>query len=304
MLDMTAYERYIFVLCCIVFALLTTFFVVMFSYLMSLTLKLIRHGVMDEKILIEYQKQKDKRFPILGKLGDFFVCALVCVAMLASFAFSLNLKLNEDRVPENAAAVKVVKSSSMATKYEKNTHLEGVDNQVGMFDLILVHSLPDEMDLQVNDIVLYEADDGELILHRIVKIEEPNTKHPDVRWFTLQGDAVPTPDRIPVGYVQMKGIYRNESIPMVGSFVMFMQSPAGYLCILLILIAMIATPIMEGVLRRAKRERLKIICAMGHLRKARIASVQVMIFETCDKNPLYHLVAVCYWRWLRKQLDR
>ena len=302
MFEMTAHETYVFILCCIVFTLLTALFSVMFGYLLSLTLKLIRHGIMDEKILIEYQKQKDKRFSRLAKVGDFLFSALVCVVMLATFAFSLNLKLNENKVPEDSFSLKVVQSSSMASKYKYNTHLEGVDNQVGMFDLIVVRPMPDEMDLKVNDIVLYEGDQGELILHRIVKIEESNPYHPGKRWFTLQGDAVANPDRGPVGYVQMKAIYRDENIPMLGSFAMFMQSPAGYLCILLVIIGMIATPIMENVLRKAKRERLRIICVMGHLRKAKIASVQVMIFETCDKNPVYHLVAACYWRWLKKQL--
>ncbi len=302
MFDMTAHETYVFVLCCVVFTLLTAFFAVMFGYLLSLTLKLIRRGVMDEKILTEYQKQKNKRFSRLAKVGDFLFSALVCVIMLAAFAFSLNLKLNENKVPQDLAAVKVVKSSSMENKHEKNTYLDGVDNQVGMFDLIVVHALPDEMDLQLYDIVLYEGDQGELILHRIVGIEEPNEKHPDKRWFTLQGDAVESPDRGPVGYVQMKAIYRGQSIPLLGSFVMFMQSPAGYLCILLILIAMIATPIMEYVLQKAKRERMRVISATGHFHKAKLASVERMIYATCDKNPVSHLVAAIYWRWLKKQL--
>lgn len=303
MFDMTVYEKYIFVLCCIVFTLLTVFFTVMLGYLLSLTLKLIRRGVMDERILTEYQKQAGKKhLSRLGRVGDYFISALVCLAMCAVFVFSLTLKINENKVPEDMAALKVVQSSSMATKDEKNTYLEGIDNQVAMFDLIVVHALPDEMDLQLYDIVLYEGDQGELILHRIVKIEEPNEKHPDKRWFTLQGDAVESPDRGPVGYVQMKAIYRGQSIPLLGSFVMFMQSPAGYLCILLILIAMIATPIMEYVLQKAKRERMRVISATGHFHKAKLASVERMIYATCDKNPVSHLVAAIYWRWLKKQL--
>lgn len=303
MFDMTVYEKYIFVLCCIVFTIFTVFFAVMLGYLYSLTVKLIRCGVMDEKISTEYQKRAGKkRLSRLGKVGDYFISALVCLAMCAVFVFSLTLKINENKIPEDMAALKVVQSSSMATKYKNNTYLEGIDDQVAMFDMIVVHALPDEMDLQLYDIVLYEGDQGELILHRIVKIEEPNAKHPDTRWFTLQGDAVANPDRGPVGYVQMKAIYRGESIPLVGSFVMFMQSPAGYLCILLIVIAMIATPIMEYSLEKQKRERLKIIGATGRFRRAKLASVERMIYATCDKNPMYHLVAGFYWRWLKKQL--
>ena len=302
MFEMTAHETYVFILCCIVFTLLTALFSVMFGYLLSLMLKLIRHGIMDEKILIEYQKQRDKRFSRLAKVGDFLFSALVCVVMLAAFAFSLNLKINEANPSLDIPVLKVVQSGSMSEKHEKNTYLAGLDDQVQTFDLIKVHPVPEASELQLYDIVMYRIDD-ELVLHRIVKIEEPKPHHPDDYWFTTQGDAVEYPDARIVRHEQMIGIYRGERTPMVGSFVMFMQSPAGYLCILLIIIGMIATPIMEHVLKKAKRERLKIICVMGHLRKAKIASVQVMIFETCDKNPVYHFVAACYWRWLKKQLD-
>jgi len=303
MFDMTPYEMYVFTLCCIVFSIFTVLFSVMIGYLISLHLKLIRHGILDEKIITEYQKQREDPPTRFGKFMDYFIAALVCVAMCAVFAFSLMLKVNENKIPENMTALKVVQSSSMATKHEKNTHLNGVDNQVQMFDLIVVHRLPDEMDLQVNDIVLYEID-GDLVLHRIVKIEEPNATHPDQRWFTFQGDAVPSPDRGPVGYVQMKAIYRNQSIPMVGSFVMFMQSPAGYLCILLILIAMIATPILERVLENAKRERLRVICATRCVRTSKLVAIERAIYAYCGRNFFCRFMGFFYWRWLKKRLNK
>ena len=57
-------------------------------------------------------------------------------------------------------------------------------------------------------------------------------------------------------YSQMRAIYRDEKIPFVGSFVAFMQSPAGYICILLVVFAMICTPLMENKLNKEKQERL------------------------------------------------
>ena len=57
-------------------------------------------------------------------------------------------------------------------------------------------------------------------------------------------------------YSQMQAIYEGDRIPFVGSFFAFMQSPAGYLCILLVVIAMIATPIAEKKLQEAKMARL------------------------------------------------
>ena len=118
--------------------------------------------------------------------------------------------------------------------------------------------LPKEEDLQLYDIVVYEVD-GILIMHRIVGIEEPCYDHPNQRWFLLQGDAVANPDRFPVKYSQMKAIYRGERIPFIGSFVAFMQSPAGWLCIFLVILAVIITPILEKKLLETKKQRLRAI---------------------------------------------
>ena len=42
----------------------------------------------------------------------------------------------------------------------------------------------------------------------------------------------------------------------VGSFVFFMRSPAGWLCVVLVLIAIIATPIVEKKIRKESLLRL------------------------------------------------
>ena len=97
------------------------------------------------------------------------------------------------------------------------------------------------------------------VIHRIVQIEEPNSNHPDHRWFRTQGDAVPGMDRAPVVYDQMRGIYEGERIPFVGSFVLFMQSPAGWLCILLVIFGIFTVPVVEKKLEREKQTRLEIM---------------------------------------------
>ena len=256
--SMTPYDIYIFVLCLVVFVMLTLVFSIMLGNLASLTIKLIRHGGMDNQIKTEYKKRALKKPSRFGTIIDRVVSVLLCLVMCAAFLFSLSLQLNESNVPEDVPALKVIKSSSMAKKYEGNTYLDGLDDQVQTFDMIMTYAIPAEEDLRLYDVVYYELD-GDMVLHRIVKIEEPNATHPNERWYITQGDAVPSPDLAPVRYSQMRGIYRGEKIPFVGSFVMFMQSPAGYLCILLVLTAIIATPILEKRLEREKARRMKII---------------------------------------------
>ena len=118
-----------------------------------------------------------------------------------------------------------------------------------------MRELPDEFELELYDIVIYELR-GDLIIHRIVGIEEPNEEHPDHRLFELRGDAVKNSDEFKVEYSQMKAIYRGEKIRFAGSFIFFMQSPLGYLCILLLVVGSILSPILELMISHAKRKRL------------------------------------------------
>lgn len=252
---MTDYEIYVFILCLIVFVMLTSFLTYLLVCLTKQHLKMIRHGLEDTEIRREYRKTA----PIsrIGAFASVLLSVVICLALCVVFVFSIYLKATEDRAANGTPALHVVKSDSMSYKAEENTYLteNGLDDQLQTFDLIVTRRLPDEEDLQLYDIVVYEID-GAHIIHRIVEIEEPNSYHPDQRWFRTQGDALSGMDRNPVTYEQMRGIYQGERVPFVGSFVLFMQSPAGWLCILLVLFAIFTTPIVEKKIEREKNARL------------------------------------------------
>lgn len=249
---MTSYELYTLFLCIIVFTVFTALFSVLIGLLLKFAIKLIRHGANDEIVQKEAEKLK-KKSSRKDKIGR-ALSSVACVIVAVVFVFSVVLSCTENDYKNDVPSLKVVKSGSMETKNPKNLYLfmDGVDNQISTFDLILTHPLPDEMDLRLYDIVVYELD-GDMILHRIVGIEEPNAKHPDQRYFLLQGDAVSTKDPFPVLYEQMRAIYKDQRIPFVGSFIAFLQSPAGWLCFILIVFALIMTPIAE---RKLKNETL------------------------------------------------
>lgn len=255
---MTDYDIYVFLLCLIVFVLLTVSSVICIYLIAKLSLRLIDNGVEDENILAEYEKNKIKKPKSkYAKIIDYAVSGMVCLLFVVMLIGSLVIRFTEGSCCGVLPTYRVVKSSSMAQKNEKNTYLShgGLNDQIQMFDLIRTEKLPDEKDLELYDIVVYETD-GMLIIHRIVEIEEPNDAHPDCRHFRLQGDAVDSPDRFPVLYEQMKAIYRGGRTPFIGSFILFMQSPAGWLCTLLILIAMISAPILDKKLQKARKQRL------------------------------------------------
>ena len=253
---MSQIDIYVFLLCLIVFAVLTIVSIFVILTVLKMQVKLIQNGVEDNEILTEYQKSKTKKRGILSKIISCVLCLLfLCVIGFTVFA-NVSTKISSDKIP----SMSVVKSASMAKKNPKNKYLfeNDINNQFNTHDLILTYRLPDEFDLKLYDIVVYEVD-GIRLVHRIVAIEEPNEKHPNQRYFLCQGDAVDAPDKFPVTYNQMKAIYKNQKIVFVGSFVSFLQSPAGWLCLLLLTIAIITTPIIEKKLQKEKNLRLELL---------------------------------------------
>lgn len=260
---MTDYDVYVFLLCFIVYVMLTALSVFCIYTIARLSLRLIRGGLEDERILADHKKNQTKTKKGLarfGKIADYAFSGVVCLLFAVLFISSLVISCTDEASAGTMSTFRVVQTGSMAKKHEKNTYLDknNLNDQIETFDLIRTEKLPDEMDLELYDIVVYEVD-GYLIIHRIVGIEEPNEKHPDCRHFLLQGDAVEAPDRFPVLYSQMRAVYRGFRVPFVGSFVMFMQSPAGWLCMILIVIAMIAAPWLDKLLETARAERLAIL---------------------------------------------
>lgn len=259
---MESYEIFNFILCLCVFLLLTLFIGFLLLYIYKQSIKLIDSGIEDELIKNEYIKNmnKSKKGKTVGYYINLFFSSLFSLLLIGLFSFSLLVKFAPDSLCGELTQIHVVESSSMSEKYEKNTYLfeNNLDNQFQMFDIVISHKLPDEQDLKLYDIVIYEFEDI-AVIHRIIGIEEPNESHPDCRYFLLKGDANENNDRFPVLYSQMTGIYKNERIPFVGSFVLFLQSPAGYLCILLIIASLIVVPIAEKSLDKRKEQRLSLL---------------------------------------------
>lgn len=252
---MTGLEIYTFILCFVVFVLLTASFTYMITIITKMELTLIRHGHRDEEIIKEYRKKKQANRVLLWV--NRIVSLLMCLCFTAAFLFAVYIRTTEDRPANGIPSIKVVKSESMAEKLPANTYLfdNRLDDQIQMFDVVICRHLPPEEDLKLYDVVVYRQGDISVI-HRIVGIEEPNANHPDQRYFLLQGDAVEWQDKFPVLYSQMQGIYEGERIPFFGSFILFMQSPAGWLCLLLVVFAMVATPIVEKKVKKATERRL------------------------------------------------
>lgn len=263
---MTGYDLYVFIVGLVTFFALVGLFLTMLLIIVAKEIKAITYGIEDDKIIKEHEKYNKKRAAITT--ANIVVKALLIVITIFAvifFVWASALRFKDPKVVGDVAVPRVVLSDSMSYKRESNKYLEenGLDDQFDTFDIIFMGELPDEFELELYDIVIYELRD-ELIVHRIVGIEEPNEQHPDHRLFELRGDAVKNSDEFKVEYSQMKAIYTGEKINYVGSFIYFMQSPLGYICILLLIVGSVLSPILEFMVNHAKRRRLD---ELGYLRK-------------------------------------
>ena len=160
--------------------------------------------------------------------------------------------MSEDKFSEDIPTYRVICSESMGSKHPSNHYLDenNLDNQIQMFDIAKFKKVTSQDEIQLYDIVVYEIDET-LVCHRIVDIKDSR----EGIVYILQGDAVGSPDYSPVKYSQIKAEYTGEKINFVGSFVLFLQSPAGWLCVALTIFTIFATPLVEGKLKKERKNR-------------------------------------------------
>ena len=251
----------------------------MICYIGKQSAALIVNGLEDDKIKERLTKKLNRKAPKTGKFFEkaeqifsIVLCVLLCVLFVSTIVSSVR----GDNKVKSLPAIKVIASTSMSEKYENNTYLfqNDLNDQLQMFDVVLLHELPPEEDLELYNIVVYEHISGALLIHRIIGIEEPNAEHPDEYHFLLQGDAVHYPDSFPVRYSQMKSIYRGERVAGIGSFVYFVQSPAGVICLILLAVSLVMMPIANNYLLKKEYARVLLMVENNELDSAALALYQ------------------------------
>lgn len=257
---MSQYDVEVLILCLVVFVASCAASAFVLTYVFRLETKCIVNGLFDDKI-VKVATKKPKKCGKIMLVLRYGVAAIIVLAVVITFVFSLFTYITRFKKVGEVSAIKVVQSSSMERKDEQNTYLSenGLDNQIKKYDLVLVHCLPDEFELELYDVVVYKTVDGNFVIHRIVGIEEPNEQHPDQRYFTLRGDNVQYSDKRPVLYSQMIGIYRGERIGFLGKIVMFFQSYAGYMCLGLVIIYFVVMPFVDKKMESKINDRMRVL---------------------------------------------
>lgn len=116
-------------------------------------------------------------------------------------------------------------------KYKAAIVLSGsMEPKISVNDLVI---LKRQNKIHLNDIVLYNDDEGKQIMHRIIKI--------DGNTITTKGDANNVSDK-EITKDQIAGVYVFH-IKYVGYIINFFKTPIGLLALLLLIVLILIAPI-------------------------------------------------------------
>lgn len=123
-------------------------------------------------------------------------------------------------------SIMVVASGSMSEKNEANTYLfnHNLNNQFDTYSIIVLERLDDpEKSLKQYDVIAYVDDKGQNIIHRIKRIE----KIDGVTRYVVRGDANDRDDEFKPLPENVLGRYTGRNLPVIGAFILFLQSYSG-----------------------------------------------------------------------------
>ena len=193
-----------------------------------------KNGEYDLELLKDFKKNTEPKlkkkklvFKILQKV--FSISLIVVVSVLLVFGIFDKFGL----LKSGSKSIIVVASGSMSKKDPANYWLfeNNLDDQFPTFSIIVVEKVnPD--DLKQYDTIVYKDKHGKNIIHRIVDTTKDGL-------FLTRGDANNTNDDDPVSPESVQGRYTGVYIPVLGAFVLFVQSPLGMATMVALIIGLI-----------------------------------------------------------------
>ena len=109
---------------------------------------------------------------------------------------------------------------------------------------IIYYKKVDQAEIQVGDAISYRLNNGEIVTHRVVEIENGN-------YFT-KGDANNVKDAVPVTYDNVEGKIVGPVIPLLGYGVAFVNS---HIFVVFIVVAIL---LAEFLLSNLKRDKISV----------------------------------------------
>ena len=209
-------------------------FTILFSHYCKASSEEVLSGKKDIELLDSefLEKKKKKKESKTRKIVKKVVSYVVLSVLVVFLGLSIYSKANNDVMLFGNSALLTVASGSMSYKNEENTYLDfnNLDDQFQTYDVIQIQKVKEE-DLKLYDVIAFKNDENKIIIHRIIKIES------DVLGvkYTTRGDANNLSDEFNPRFENIIGRYTGRRVPIVGIFVLFLQSYSGMVTVVALL---------------------------------------------------------------------
>lgn len=212
-------------------------------------------------VLLEKEKKKNKKSRTLKIIGRIVYYSLYSFVFLF-FIFSLTSRIMDNSLIFGNSGFVVIASSSMETINKDNTYIEknNLDDQIDIYDIIGISKYNNVNDVKLYDIIAFKADDGRTIVHRIIDIDYIDN---NIQVVT-RGDANANSDNNSLydtylTYEDIIGYYNHSKVPLIGSFVIFLQSNSGIITIVSIGYCVFMFDFYRNKLEKAILERTNLL---------------------------------------------
>ena len=181
---------------------------------------------------------------------------LSVVIIVPLFIFSLYGKITNGVPMIGGRGIMVVASGSMSEKHSSNvSDLVGYDNQFQTYDIIVLEKVEKSSALKKYDVIAFVNDEGVNVIHRIVDV----VYKADGVHYVTRGDANNGNDTYNPSFKDVIGRYTNQRIPLIGVFVMFLQSYSGIITLVAVIYCLIMIDRMTEKIHQAYAQREKIL---------------------------------------------
>lgn len=191
---------------------------------------------------MEYQVEKITRQikieKIIHRLLKFIILVILGILLTISLIMFYKTNVSKEEIPYfGEYAIYNIVSESM-------------EPQINVNDLIIIEKC-EESELKVKDVITYKRQDGSIITHRIIQVNNFENKPKE---YTTKGDNNETEDKEKIEYAQIYGKYLFR-VKGAGKIAETIQENNGIMSVALIILIFIT---LKNGTDRKKEERKKV----------------------------------------------
>ena len=204
------------------------------------------------------EKRKSKKYRVMSNV--FF--AIFYIVFLAFFAVALTFRLSGQQVYIGDTTLVTVLTGSMETAHEDNAYLTeaGLDDsedRIAQYSLIGLNKVKDQNEMKLYNIYGFKNKDGDLIIHRLVRIyTNPDT---GITSYTFRGDANNESRgyELAVDFSQIVGEFNGFENYGLGVLIIYIKSNMGLIAILAAFLFLLCFQISENRIDKAYDRRIQ-----------------------------------------------